>query len=197
MTVSNIPRAFCKQCSLEAQNPLPLKNSKLWKISISNLFTPEEFQAQNPLTQKNSKLETLYTWRIPCSKPFTSEEGKGFWKISISNLFTSEKIQKFQAQNPLPLKNSKLKTLYPKEFQPRNPLPLKNSKLWKISISNLLTPEEFQVQNPLPLKNSKLKPLYSWRIPKFQAQNSLPLSKSTLKTLGVELETLLVVFYHI
>jgi hypothetical protein len=47
------------------------------------------------------------------------------------------------------------------------------------------------------LKNSKLKPLYSCEIPKFQAQNSLPLSKSTLKTLGVELETLVVVFYHI
>jgi hypothetical protein len=47
----------------------------------------------------------------------------------------------------IPLKNSKLKTVYP----------LKNSK---IPSSKLFTPEEFQAQNLLPLKNSKLKTLH-------------------------------------
>jgi hypothetical protein len=53
-----------------------MKNSKLWKISISNLFTPEEFQAQNPLPLKNSKLKTLYPWRIPSSKHFTLKNSR-------------------------------------------------------------------------------------------------------------------------
>jgi hypothetical protein len=78
-------------------------------------------------------------------------------KIASSKPFNPEE---FQAQNPLPLKNSKCKTFYPWRIPTQNPLPLKNSKLWKISISNLFTPEEFQAQNPLHLKNSKLKTLY-------------------------------------
>jgi hypothetical protein len=83
----------------------------------------------------------------------------------------------------IPLKNSKLKTLYPwrnprskpfshDEFQPQNPVPLKNSKLKKTSISNLFTTEELQAQNLLPMKNSKLETLYPWRIP---TQNPLSL----------------------
>ena len=47
----------------QAQNLLPLKNSK---IPSSKPFTPEEFQAQNLSPPKNSK--------IPSSKPFTPEE---------------------------------------------------------------------------------------------------------------------------
>jgi hypothetical protein len=43
------------------------------------------------------------------------------------------------------------------EFQAQNLLPLKNSK---IPSSKPFTPEEFQAQNLLPLKNSKLKTLY-------------------------------------
>jgi hypothetical protein len=52
-----------------------MKNSKLWNISISNLFTPEEFQAQNPSPLQNSKLthftheefqaQNTLPWRIP------------------------------------------------------------------------------------------------------------------------------------
>jgi hypothetical protein len=45
----------------------------------------------------------------------------------------------------------------PEEFQAQNLLPLKNSK---IPSSKPFTPEEFQAKNPLPLKNSKLKTLY-------------------------------------
>jgi hypothetical protein len=60
-------------CQIEyGCSPLPLKNS----IS-SKPFTPEEFQAQNPLPLNNSKLKTLYPWRIPSSKHFTPEEFQG------------------------------------------------------------------------------------------------------------------------
>jgi hypothetical protein len=94
----------------------------------------------------------------------------------------------------IPLKNSKLKTVYPwriPKFQAQNLSPLKNSKLktfypWRIPSSKPFTPEEFQAQNPLPQKNSKL-----WKISisnlftpeEFQAQNTLPLKNSKLKTL--------------
>ena len=79
-----------------------------WRIPSSKPFTPEEFQ--------NSKLKTLYPWRIPSSKPITPEEFQNSklktlypWRIPSSKPFTPEE---FQAQNPLPLKNSKLKTFY-------------------------------------------------------------------------------------
>jgi hypothetical protein len=85
-----------------------------WRIPSSKSFTPEEFQPQNPLPLKNSNLKILYPWRIPTWKPFTPDEFQLKilypWRIPPSKPFTPEE---FQAQNPLPLKNSKLNTLYP------------------------------------------------------------------------------------
>jgi hypothetical protein len=90
----------------QAQNLLPLKNSK---IASSKPFNPEEFQAQNPLPLKNSKRKTFYPWRIPSSKSFTPEEFQALknfnlkplypWRIPSSKPFTPEE---FQAKNPLP-----------------------------------------------------------------------------------------------
>jgi hypothetical protein len=59
-----------------------LKTLYPWRIPSSKPFTPEEFQTQNPLPQKNSKLWkiaisslfSLYPWRIPNSKHFNPEE---------------------------------------------------------------------------------------------------------------------------
>jgi hypothetical protein len=72
--------------------------------------------------------------------------------LSRIHVFHSYTPEEFQAQNLLPLKNSKIpssKLLPPEEFQA-----LKNFNL------KPLYPEEFQAQNPLPLKNSKLKTLF-------------------------------------
>jgi hypothetical protein len=80
--------------------------------------------------------------------------------LSRIHVFHGYTPEEFQAQNLLPLKNSKIpssKPSTPEEFQAQNLLPLKNSK---IPSSKPSTPEEFQAQNPLPLKNSKLKTLY-------------------------------------
>jgi hypothetical protein len=98
---------------------------------LFSMFTKEE-----KLPLKNSTLKTLLPWRIPSSKPFTSEE--------------------FEAQNPLPLKNSKLWRIPSfEEFQALKNFKLKTLYHWRIPSF-----EEFQAQNPLPLKNSKLKTRY-------------------------------------
>ena len=44
----------------QAQDSLPLKNSKQQQISSLKPFTLKEIQAQNTLALKNSKLITLY-----------------------------------------------------------------------------------------------------------------------------------------
>jgi hypothetical protein len=123
----------------QAQNLLTLKNSKLktlypWRIPSSKPFTLEEFQAQNPLSLTNSKLKTLYLWRIPSSKPFTTADSK------LKTLY------------PWLIPSSE--PYIPDEFQAQNPLPLKNSKF---SSSEPFTPDESQAQNPLPLKNSRVR----------------------------------------
>jgi hypothetical protein len=61
-----------------------------------------------------------------------------------SLVFTTEEIQ---AQNHLPLKNSKLKTFYPRRIP--------SSEKLQSQASLVFTPEEFQTQNTLTLKNSK------------------------------------------
>jgi hypothetical protein len=79
--------------------------------------------------------------------------------LSRIHVFHSYTPEEFQAQNLLPLKNSKIpssKPFTPEEFQAQNLSP-PNSK---IPSSKPFTPEEFQAQNPLPLKNSKLKTFY-------------------------------------
>ena len=94
-----------------------------------------------------------------------------YWQIGLFHLISVHPLsridvfhgytpEEFQAQNLIPLKNSKIsssKPFTPEEFQAQNLLPLKNSK---IPSSKPLTPEEFQAQNLLPLKTSKLKTIY-------------------------------------
>ena len=84
-------------------------------------------------------------------------------------------LEEFQAQNTLALKNSMLKTLYLEEFQSQNLLPLKNSCSWQISSPKLYILEKFSTQNILPLKNSKL---WIWSI---QSSKHFTLSLKNLK----------------
>ena len=76
----------------------------------------------------------------------------------------------------IPLRNSKLKTLYPwgipslkhfilEEFQAVTNSKLKTFYPWRIPSSKHISPKEFHAQNTLPLRNSKVKIFYPWRIP--------------------------------
>jgi hypothetical protein len=147
-----------------------------WKKFYCNFF---DLWAQIDWTIVHSQQSELWTdgkilrlyWAIPFNIRTPPVEDR---------FFHSYTPQEFPARIPLPLKNSRLKTLYPwripssEKFRYQTSLPLKNSNL------KTLYPWRIPTQNPLPLKNSNLKTLYPWRIP---TQNPLPMKNSTLKTL--------------